>query len=43
MGPSNPECLPLGVIVKAVPAELSPGGLIANGCAVDFNDQRLNL
>lgn len=39
MGPSNSGCLFPGVIVKAVPAELSPGDLIANVSAVDLSGQ----
>ena len=39
MGPSNSGCLFPGVIVKAVPVELSPGDLIANVSAVDLSGQ----
>ena len=43
MATSNSGCLSPGVIIKAVPVELSPGGLIANGSVIDLDDQRLNL
>ena len=39
MGPSNSGCLSPGMIVKAVPVELSSGDLIANVSAVDLSGQ----